>query len=203
MRSQAKAELVVKRSRFIGYVCPVKSGDEAIAFVNEIRARHRDATHNVYAYRVSKDNLSRYSDDGEPQGTAGLPVLEVITKPELTDCAIVVTRYFGGVLLGTGGLVRAYGETASLAVREGVRVVMSLCSHMEINCDYSFYGRIPSLAASSDAQVTDTAFTDGVKVSLILPCEKEQYLQKQLTELSCGRFSAEKVGESYCETGTF
>lgn len=196
-------ELEFKRSRFIGYARPVSSAQEATEFINDIRAKHRDATHNVFAYRVRKDNMSRYSDDGEPSGTAGLPVLEVLSKPDITDCAIVVTRYFGGTLLGTGGLVKAYGETASLAVSEGERVIMSLCSYVKIACDYGFYGRIPSVAAQCGAVITDTQFTDGVEVYMTVPCDRLPFLQCQLTELSCGRFSAEVTGEGYASTGYF
>ena len=103
----ASDELVEKRSRFIGYCKPVTTQDEAIAFINEIKTKHWDARHNVYAYVIKDEGVSRYSDDNEPQGTAGIPVLDAIRKRDITDCVIVVTRYFGGVLLGAGGLVRA------------------------------------------------------------------------------------------------
>ena len=196
-------ELEFKRSRFIGYARPVHSAEEATEFINDIRAKHRDATHNVYAYRVRKDNMSRYSDDGEPSGTAGLPVLEVLSKPDITDCAIVVTRYFGGTLLGTGGLVKAYGETASLAVSEGERIIMSLCAHVKISCDYGFYGRIPAIAAQCSGSVDDTVFSDGVEVYMTVPKDALPVLQHQLTELSCGRFTAEITDEGYSSTGYF
>ena len=122
VKNDANAEFIEKKSRFIGYCRPVKSQDEAVNFINEIRSIHRQATHNVYAYILREDNIMRYSDDGEPAGTAGVPVLEVLKKENLTDIAVVVTRYFGGVLLGAGGLVRAYGKSAKLGVDAAVRI---------------------------------------------------------------------------------
>ena len=111
----AEASFIEKCSEFIGYISPVSTSEEAVDFINGIKARHRKAKHNVYAYILRQDNISRYSDDGEPQGTAGMPVLEVLRKRGLTDICVVVTRYFGGILLGGGGLVRAYSHAASLA----------------------------------------------------------------------------------------
>ena len=113
---EASDEFIEKRSRFIGYAKPVKTQDEAMDFINEIRSRHWDATHNVYAYVLRDGQSRRYSDDGEPHGTAGKPILDVINGNGITDCAIVVTRYFGGTLLGTGGLVRAYSTSSKDAV---------------------------------------------------------------------------------------
>lgn len=107
-------EFVEKRSRFIGYAAPVSTEAEAVAFVNSIRERHREATHNVYAYILREGQIKRYSDDGEPQGTAGIPVLDVLQKAGIVDAVVVVTRYFGGTLLGAGGLVRAYTEGAAI-----------------------------------------------------------------------------------------
>ena len=111
----AEDSFIEKRSEFIGYIAPVATNEQAVDFINQIRAKHRKAKHNVYAYILRQDNISRYSDDGEPQGTAGMPVLEVLKKRGLTDVCVVVTRYFGGILLGGGGLVRAYSHAASLA----------------------------------------------------------------------------------------
>jgi len=109
---EGTAEIVEKKSRFIASVKPVSTEEEALEFVSQVKAKYRDARHNVYAYVVTENNISRFTDDGEPSGTAGAPVLDVILKEGLTDVAIVVTRYFGGTLLGTGGLVRAYGKSA-------------------------------------------------------------------------------------------
>ncbi|MBQ1830507.1 MAG: YigZ family protein, partial [Ruminococcus sp.] len=116
---EASDEFVEKRSRFIGYVKPVKTEEEAVAFINQKRSEHWDARHNVYAYSLREGNIKRYSDDGEPSGTAGMPVLDVIVKNEIYDVCVVVTRYFGGVLLGTGGLVRAYSQGSKIALESG------------------------------------------------------------------------------------
>ena len=113
-------EFVEKKSRFIGYAKPVVTEDEAIEFIKKIRAKHPDATHNVYAYKVRENNIQRYSDDGEPAGTAGIPTLDVIQKEGITDICVVVTRYFGGILLGTGGLVKAYSQSTAMAYNGAV-----------------------------------------------------------------------------------
>ena len=141
----AQDEFVEKRSRFIGYAKPVVTEAEAIAFVEAIRAKHREATHNVYAYIVRENNIARYSDDGEPHGTAGMPVLEVMRGAELQDIAVVVTRYFGGTLLGTGGLVRAYGKGAKIAIEAAGIVRMALCDVCSMTFDYSYYARLQAL----------------------------------------------------------
>ena len=117
VQKSSNDEFVEKRSRFIGYCTPVKSEQEAVDFINAKRSEHWNATHNVYAYSLREGNIKRYSDDGEPSGTAGMPVLEVITNNDVFDVCIVVTRYFGGVLLGTGGLVRAYSKGVKLALQ--------------------------------------------------------------------------------------
>ena len=170
-------EYVVNRSRFIGYAMPVETAEEAVDFINGIRARHRDATHNVYAYAVRSPEYSRYSDDGEPQGTAGMPVLDVIKKNGLTDCCVVVTRYFGGILLGAGGLVRAYSHSASLAVQAAKIIRMSLCAVLRVTCDYGFYGKLSSLVPESGGTVEDTDFGAQVSVTFRLPAEREAALQ--------------------------
>ena len=190
-------EYVINRSRFIGYAMPVETADEAVDVINGIRAHHRDATHNVYAYAVRSPEYSRYSDDGEPQGTAGMPVLDVIRKNNLTDCCVVVTRYFGGILLGAGGLVRAYSHSASLAVQAAKIVKMSLCAVLRVTCDYGFYGRLGSLVPESGGTVENTDFGAEVTMTFRLPAEKEDAFRRDLTELSFGKVSADKIAEKY------
>ena len=190
-------EYIVNRSRFIGYAMPVETAEEAVDFINEIRARHRDATHNVYAYAVRSPEYSRYSDDGEPQGTAGMPVLDVIKKNQLTDCCVVVTRYFGGILLGAGGLVRAYSHSASLAVQAAKMIRMSLCAVLRVTCDYGFYGRLSALVPESGGTVEDTDLGAQVSVTFRLPAEREENFRRQLTELSFGKVSADKIAEKF------
>ena len=137
---EAEDAFVERRSRFIGAICPVQTEEDALAFVAKRKKAHWDATHHVYAYVLRQEGIRRYSDDGEPQGTAGMPVLDVLLKEALSDCVVVVTRYFGGILLGGGGLVRAYSHGASLAVAAGGLQVMRLCDIVRLSCSYGQYG---------------------------------------------------------------
>lgn len=192
-------EYTVKRSRFIGYSCPVKSVEEANAFIAEIKSKHWDATHNVYAYILRDGGTKRYSDDGEPQGTAGVPVLDVLEKENLVDTAVVVTRYFGGILLGGGGLVRAYSHSAKIAVESANIITMALCLDMEIQCDYTFYGKLGAFLANEGAKIIDTQFTDNVKVIFRIKNDFREKTEKNLTELSNGKVTARLIEEKFCE----
>ena len=131
--ARASDEFVEKKSRFIGHICPVTMQQEALDFIQSLKTKYWDATHNVYAYVLRDGQIRRYSDDGEPQGTAGIPTLDVLLKEGLTDCCVVVTRYFGGTLLGAGGLVRAYSHACKLAVDAGGVVTMALCTTLLIS----------------------------------------------------------------------
>lgn len=182
----ATAEYVDRRSRFIGAVCPVTTESEALEFIAAKKKEHWDARHNVYAYVLREGGISRFSDDSEPQGTAGLPTLEVLQKQGLTDCVIVVTRYFGGILLGTGGLVRAYSQSAALALSEAGVIERRLCAYGEIVCDYAQYGWVQSLIPECGGKVDNADFANDVTVSLHLPIESVEPFQKQLTDRSCG-----------------
>lgn len=162
VKSHECEEMIERKSRFIGHCRPVKTQDEAIDFINEIKALHRQATHNVYAYILREDNIMRYSDDGEPAGTAGVPVLEVIKKEGLTDICVVVTRYFGGVLLGAGGLVRAYGKSAKLGIDAAGRIEMLPCDMFVVRCDYGVYGKLEYAINTNGLILKDTAFENDV-----------------------------------------
>lgn len=197
VREFASDELVEKRSRFIGYCKPVSSQDEAIAFINEIKTKHWDARHNVYAYVVRDEGISRYSDDNEPQGTAGIPVLDAIRKRDITDCVIVVTRYFGGVLLGAGGLVRAYSAAAKLAIDAAKEREMQMCSECMLCCSYTMYGKIPALIARFDGSIDDSSFTDDVTVRFHLPEENLVAFNKALSEESSGKYAAEEISKAF------
>lgn len=187
----AQDEFVEKRSRFIGYAKPVVTEAEAIAFVEEIRAKHREATHNVYAYIVRENNIARYSDDGEPHGTAGMPVLEVMRGAELQDLAVVVTRYFGGTLLGTGGLVRAYGKGAKIAIEAAGIVRMALCDVCSMTFDYSYYARLQALVYRFGGTIRDSDFGSLVTLRFALPEEQSEAFGAALTETTFGDVSCE------------
>ena len=192
-------EYIVKRSRFIGYAKPVTTVDEANAFIAEIKSKHWDATHNVYAYILREGGVKRYSDDGEPQGTAGVPVLDVLEKENVVDVVVVVTRYFGGILLGGGGLVRAYSHSAKIGLDSAKIITMALCLDLEVKCDYTFYGKLGAFLANEGAVILDTQFTDEVKVTFRIKSDFLNELNKKLTELSNGRVSATVVSENFCE----
>ncbi len=196
------AEFVEKRSRFIGHIAPARTPDEAAAFINAIRARHWDATHNVYAWALRDGQQSRYSDDGEPQGTAGLPVLGVLQKSGLTDVVIVVTRYFGGILLGGGGLVRAYSHSAALAV-EGAQVLdMRLCKLFTVDSDYTLYGKISRMLPRF--AIIQRSIEFGTSVVLTLAALPDDYdaFRRELIEASSGEISPVIVGEEYLDFST-
>ena len=193
----ATAEYVDRRSRFIGAVCPVTTEQEALDFIAAKKKEHWDARHNVYAYILREGGISRFSDDSEPQGTAGLPTREVLQKQGLTDCVIVVTRYFGGILLGTGGLVRAYSQSAVLAVEEAGVVERRLCVCGEIVCDYAQYGWLQSMIPECGGRIDNVDFADDVTVSLHLPVEQVDSFQKQLTDRSCGELFYRQSDEQY------
>lgn len=193
----ATDSFIEKRSEFIGYICPVSSNDEAVNFINRIKSEHRKAKHNVYAYILRKDNISRYSDDGEPQGTAGMPVLEVLKKRGLTDVCVVVTRYFGGILLGGGGLVRAYSHAASLACDAAHIMDMRLCHRLKISADYGMYGKISYLLPAFDTITVSSDFGSDVTLEILVLSEKLEELRKELTEVTNGSVILTDEGELF------
>ena len=193
----ASDEFVEKRSRFIGYCKPVKTEQEAIDFINEKRSEHWNATHNVYAYSLREGNIKRYSDDGEPSGTAGMPVLDVIVKNEIFDVVVVVTRYFGGVLLGTGGLVRAYSHGSKIAVEAAKPVIMQNCLVCEARCAYNQYGKVSSLIIGVGAAVDDTVYESDVLVKFHIKPDLLGTLNKKLADATSGEVTVEHKDEQY------
>ena len=193
----ASDSFIEKKSEFIGYIAPVKTNDEAVAFINEIKAMHRKARHNVYAYILREDNISRYSDDGEPQGTAGVPVLEVLQKRVLTDVCVVVTRYFGGILLGGGGLLRAYSHAASIACDAAHIMDMRLCHRLTIKTDYNLYGKINYILPNFDVITVNSDFADAVTLEILVMSEKLDALRKELTEVTNDSAEVTDLGELY------
>ena len=199
VKQDAEAEMIEKKSRFIGYCRNVKNQDEAISFINEIRSMHRQAPHNVYAYVVREDNIMRYSDDGEPAGTAGVPVLEVIKKEGLTDVAVVVTRYFGGVLLGAGGLVRAYGKSAKLGIDAAVRIEKIYCKLFLVRCDYSTYGKLEYAINTEGYILKDCAFENDVCLTVGVKPNQEGAFLKTVADISNGSAVLKELPGEYIE----
>lgn len=195
IKNRATADFIEKKSEFIGNIAPVKTTQEAVDFINEIKSHHRKATHNVYAYVLRDGNTSRYSDDGEPQGTAGVPVLDVLLKEGLTDICVVATRYFGGILLGGGGLVRAYSHTSKIAVQASEIMVMCNCFEFSAQMDYNLYGKVTYILPDYDVKITQTDFSDNVKMKFLVKSELSDKLSKELTDLSSGNISLCKSTE--------
>ena len=181
IQGTATAEIEEKRSRFIANVSFADTEEKAVEFLNSIRAQHRTARHNVYAYVLREGG-----DDGEPAKTAGLPVLESIQHAGLTDCIVVVTRYFGGILLGTGGLVRAYTESAASGLRAAKIVTVRSCVKLTVEVDYSLYERAMLLLQGAGAQVDEPVFADKVTLTATLPAGQEAGLPTAFQELSRG-----------------
>ena len=190
---RCEARFIEKKSEFIGYLCPVQTEEQAVAFIEEIRAMHRKATHNCYAYILRENNAARHSDDGEPGGTAGVPIYEVLRKEGLTDVCCVVTRYFGGVLLGAGGLVRAYTKGAKDAVDAAQIKCMAEAVKLAVTVEYGLYGRLAQVFADFDARVEDEQFADNVRIVLHIRAENSQKLTDKLVDVCNGAVSVEEI----------
>ena len=190
---RCEARFIEKKSEFIGYLCPVQTEEQAVAFIEEIRAMHRKATHYCYAYILRENNAARHSDDGEPGGTAGVPIYEVLRKEGLTDVCCVVTRYFGGVLLGAGGLVRAYTKGAKDAVDAAQIKCMAEAVKLAVTVDYGLYGRLAQVFADFDARVEDERFADNVRIVLHIRAENSQKLTDKLVDVCNGAVSVEEI----------
>ncbi|MBQ4545167.1 MAG: YigZ family protein [Oscillospiraceae bacterium] len=180
-------EFVEKRSRFIGAVRYTKTEEEALAFVAEINEKHKTATHNVYAYSIRKNNIMRYSDNGEPQGTAGLPVLDVFRKEEVFDFCCVVTRYFGGTLLGAGGLVRAYSHAAKIGLDAAGIAVMRLWTYGTLSIPYNLFEIVQKALVSLGAKLQSTDYGAEVSVSFLIPSEEFDLVSEKIFDMTSGR----------------
>lgn len=190
--AKAEDDFFERKSQFIGYIAPVSCEEEALSFLAEIRAKHRDARHNCFAY-VLNNGVKRASDDGEPQGTAGVPILDVIEREGITDVIVVVTRYFGGILLGAGGLVRAYAHAAKLAVDAAQRKVMSPAVLVEVVMDYNQYGKINNVLSKYTAIIEDTQFTDMVAMRILFIDKELDAFRAELTEMTAATVTAEEI----------
>ena len=190
------SEYVDKRSRFLGLVQPVGSEEEARAVIAACKKQYHDARHNCWCYLL-RDGTERYSDDGEPQGTAGIPMLEVFRRAGVTNAVCVVTRYFGGVLLGAGGLTRAYARSAKDALDAAGKARMRLWSAVTVDCPYPMLERLKLLAAAHGGTVEGTDFGAAVSIRILLPQENAAGFDAALTELSAGTMTARREGERF------
>lgn len=185
---EAKAEFEERKSLFIGHVKRAYNEEEARNFINQIKNEHKQATHNVYAYIIGENmGIQRYSDDGEPQGTAGIPVLEVIKKSAITDVVVVVTRYFGGILLGAGGLVRAYSKGASIGIKEAGVVEKVLGCPVEILIDYDLLGKVQYICSQNLWYIDQIEYTDKVKIHMSNEIEKIEQIKVEITDATSGK----------------
>ena len=190
-------ELTEKKSRFIATIRPVESEEEAAAFIEEMKKKYWDASHNCSAFVLGeRGELTRCSDDGEPGGTAGRPMLDALTGAGLRNVCAVVTRYFGGTLLGTGGLVRAYSGAVQEGLRQCVLIHKRFGYKVKAVCDYTDIGKVQYLMGKEEITALDTEYTDRVVVHMLLPSDKAKVFEKQLIEATAGRVAFEKEGET-------
>lgn len=200
IRGYGEAEIVIKRSQFIGHAKPVATEEEAVAFIEEIKSRHKQATHNCSAYMVGeRDQHQKASDDGEPSGTAGKPILEVIKHQQLKNVAVVVTRYFGGILLGAGGLVRAYTDGAVAGLASAGVVYKVLHTPVKISMEYSWLGKVENELRARGVMFGDIEYTDKVTVRC-MPNESESArFIEWITDLTAGQTEIQVGRPEYCD----
>ena len=197
VKGYGEARFEEKRSVFIGYCEHVTSEDEALAFVKKIKEKHKDATHNCYGYVMKGGILCRYSDDGEPQGTAGKPILDMLVKSGVDDVCVVVTRYFGGTLLGTGGLVHAYSLGAKMAVEAAGIAQFENYVVLKVACSYSDYQRIGLELERYNAIIDATDYSDSVAVQFAVKKQFADEISRKISEITSGKSVAEKIEERF------
>lgn len=178
-------EITIEKSTFIGYAKPIKTEEEAVEFINEIKKKHKDARHNVWAYTLGKSmNIQRYSDDGEPQGTAGIPTLEVIKKEDLRDVVVVVTRYFGGIKLGAGGLVRAYTKGAKIGLEAGKIIEKIMYQEVKIKIDYNQLGKVQNEIMNMGYFIKDTIYEDNVEIIVYSRVNEKEAIIERINDIT-------------------
>lgn len=197
IKERAESEFVEKKSRFITYIAPVESEAEATAFIAEIGAMHREAAHVVYAYSLLEGQTKRFSDAGEPQGTAGMPTLDVILRKELFNVCIATVRYFGGILLGTGGLTRAYSKGASDAVSAANVITRTYGDMIKLTLPYNLYGRVSPYLATTNTALVESDFGENVSLTVFSPKAETERLCAELVELTAATIKIEKIDELF------
>jgi uncharacterized YigZ family protein len=181
-------EIIINKSRFIGSAAPVNSEEEALEFIEKIKKEYKDASHNVYAYSIGENgNLQRFTDDGEPSGTAGMPMLNVINQENLRNVAVVVTRYFGGVMLGAGGLVRAYTKGAKIGIDSGLIVEKTLFYEVSVKIDYTLLGKMENEFSKNDFIIKDKVYEENVTLIVLCKEEDTDKLTNLINEVTSGK----------------
>ncbi len=199
VKHDSVSTLVEKKSKFIASVFPVRTEEEAIEKLNSVKKTYSDATHNVYAYIIDENNIFRYSDDGEPSGTAGMPVLDAMRTKDIVDTLVVVTRYFGGTLLGTGGLVHAYGTCAAEGLKAAEIVTRTLCNRIYIKVDYTLSGKLTHEISKSGYILEDTFYDENVTYVILCKMEDTQKLIADFTEITCGASTITVIDSCYVD----
>ncbi|MGN0777550.1 MAG: YigZ family protein [Aristaeellaceae bacterium] len=198
LRQSGSDEVIINKSRFIGYASPCETEEEALAFLQAIRTKHKDATHNCYAYVIGRNaGVMRYSDDGEPGGTAGLPMMEVLKAQGVVNCCVVVTRYFGGVLLGAGGLVRAYTQGTVIALKAAQVVVMEPSCQYMCEVPYPLWDKVQHTMRTLPLQLVSSEFTTAVTFSILVRERDADMVLSELTRITDGRLEYLPENESY------
>ena len=198
LMKRADDQFIVNKSRFIGHGCPCETEEEALAFLAEIRKQYADASHNCYAYIIGKNaGIMRYSDDGEPSGTAGMPIIEVMKAREVVNACVIVTRYFGGVLLGAGGLIRAYAEGAKVALDASIVGVMHPTARYIMDVSYPALGKIEHHLKDQPVIVEEKAFGESIMITLIVKCADEDDFVKGIVDISEGRIEPIRMDELF------
>lgn len=198
IKGHCKAEEIIKKSQFIANCFHVENESQVEELLKNIQKEHYKATHNCYAYVLGREKeIQKYNDDGEPSATAGKPILESILHNNLTNILIIVTRYFGGVKLGAGGLVRAYSGSATLGIHQSTQVKMQYSSLMEISCEYTNLGKIKDYLAKNEIKEQEAIYDDKVRIHVYIPISHEEKFKKDLVELTNNQVVASKLGEEY------
>lgn len=200
VKGYGESEFIIQKSRFLTFVNRAETEEEALEFINDIKKKHHTATHNCSAYMIGEhDDIQKANDDGEPSGTAGVPILEVLKRQELKDTVVVVTRYFGGIKLGSGGLIRAYGRATS----EGIEAtgVVERRNHllMKVKIDYTWLGKVENEVRQSPYPLKEITYTDGVDLFMHVPVEKESVFVEWMTEMTSGQAELTSVDHKYLE----
>lgn len=200
VKGYGESELIIQKSRFITYVNRAETEQEAQSFIDNIKNQHKSANHNCSAYMIGEhDNIQKANDDGEPSGTAGFPMLEVLKKQGLKDTVVVVTRYFGGIKLGGGGLIRAYGKATTEGISAAKVVERKLHYIMKVSIDYTWLGKVENEIRSSEYPLDRIDYADLVELYIFVPVDNEEVFRGWITELTNGQADLEHVGEEFLE----